>query len=158
MYAFGRHVVDLSLLPLCFSSPQGSSLLRWRSRICFEPFSAPRRRPPTMAVTNGLHGFRSFSLRWVDVLVLVTSSDMYATFYINDTSQWQVLTIPSRHKYTTTSDYNGSSPTSSVSRSSCTSCKTPMLTKPSFLLHGHPRPHPRNRRRPSISRRPDRSL
>jgi hypothetical protein len=26
----------------------------------------------------------------------------------------QMLTLPSRHKYTTTSDYNGSSPTSSV--------------------------------------------
>jgi hypothetical protein len=98
MYAFGRHLDELLLLR-CFSNPQGPPSLRWRSRICCEQFSAPRRRPPTMVGTNGPRGFRSSSLPWVVVLVLVTSSDMYADLDISDAAQYLAdtdLTQPSQ--------------------------------------------------------------
>ena len=41
-----------------------------------------------MVGTNGLRGFRSSSLPWVVVLVLVTSSDMYADLEISDAAQY----------------------------------------------------------------------
>ena len=41
-----------------------------------------------MVGTNGLRGFRSSSLPWVVVLVLVTSSDMYEDLEISDAAQY----------------------------------------------------------------------